>query len=387
MNLNKEDYYKIELDNLLSTNNLSCIYLLYQPIIGYQACAVYTTIAQEARHLKSEVKHDRLLSILGMDLYTFEKSRQLCEEMNLIITYYNPDNKTYIYHVNSPLTTEEFFAHDIFSRELTNKIGVSNFEQTLVKLKKNYFEKANYSNISKEYHTDIFNTWDNSKEEEFNLLQQRSNAIEKINKPAFDFDEFYAHASTNFFPTECRTRDNLEKIADIATLFGINACDMAKLVISSVNISTNSLNLDTLKYKASKIKPKQTNHDNPYHDSPIQFLQKLQGFERVNPSDLNLIKNLMDAYKLNTVVINVLIEYSFNKNNGSLSSAYVEKIASNWAYEGIDTFEKAKEKVTFTKRKYKNGKNKTKLPAYKNGSEVEYDKDAILKRIQASKNY
>lgn len=74
---------------------------------------------------------------------------------------------------------------------------------------------------------------------------------------------------------------------------------------------------------------------------PDERLMELSGGVKPNASELRLLKELEEDYKLKSPVINVLIEYVLLKTDMKLSSNYVKKIASHWKRKNIYTAEEA----------------------------------------------
>ena len=71
--------------------------------------------------------------------------------------------------------------------------------------------------------------------------------------------------------------------------------------------------------------------------TPAYFLRMLQNNTEPAKADLKIIDGLSSGYNLPNGIINVIIDYTLNKNNNILSKNFCEKIAASLVRENIQT--------------------------------------------------
>lgn len=104
-------------------------------------------------------------------------------------------------------------------------------------------------------------------------------------------------------------------------------------------------------------------------------------------ADRNLVNSLRHNFKFSDEVINVLIEFVLDHNNMNLSRAYVEKIASTWKRNNVETLEDAKKQIEkpISKPKRSNVRNKKEAPMPVYRKESEQDKEMLEKLREEAK--
>lgn len=87
--------------------------------------------------------------------------------------------------------------------------------------------------------------------------------------------------------------------------------------------------------------------------SPIVLLERYQGGGKVSKSDHQMVDELLSSYRLNSGVVNVLLEYVMLTNDKQLPRTLITKIAAHWRRQGIETVGQAQEqaKALFQSRK------------------------------------
>ena len=145
------------------------------------------------------------------------------------------------------------------------------------------------------------------------------------------------------FPVRLRTNENLDRIAEMAKIYGIDAKDMRKYVQRSTNPSTHVFDLEKLKDMVMRNRKVMEVSKNPYKMSPVKFLQNKQNGIPVVKSDQALIERLCKEFQFPIEVVNTLIEYTLRQTNQQFSRNYVEKVAASWVRLGVDSRKKALE--------------------------------------------
>ena len=143
------------------------------------------------------------------------------------------------------------------------------------------------------------------------------------------------------FPVRLRTSENLDRIAEMAKIYGIDAKDMRKYVQRSTNPYTHVFDLEKLKDMVMRNRKVMEVSKDPYKMSPVKFLQNKQNGIPVVKSDQALIERLCKEFQFPIEVVNTLIEYTLQQTNQQFSRNYVEKVAASWVRLGVDSRKKA----------------------------------------------
>lgn len=317
-------------DFQVKSNNY--LHLLYAPLIKNDACILYGVLSSlDGKSLSL----DNLLMILSWHTNRLEKARKTLEQFSLIKTFYHSIKREWIFEVYPPLNVNQFLTHDTYSRMFLNECGSMHFD--LLKCMFNdELEKDGFVEISEKMDFSRLESWTEKKEE--SLLKLRPQEQELTCD--FDFDTFL-NGADRIFPVRYRTKENLTRIANLASIYGINALDMRKYVSRSINPSTKVFDVEKLKkfiYANSSIVE---SYDDPYKLSPVKFLMNKQKGAPVSTADKKLIENLVMDYGFSNEVMNILIEYCLNQTNQQFQKVYVEKVAASWIRLEITSKEKA----------------------------------------------
>ncbi len=344
MELKGKDGYKIESLFTLSNDQTQALMLCYQACMGATAVALYLTLISEAHGQRGFEQHQRICALMGIDIIAFEHARKVCEEYNLIKTFYHESEvkNNYIYVLKPTLLVEEFINHGVFGRRYLQIVGSKAIEVTKAIITKPVHDKSNYKNITKKFNVQLLQNWDKEDEVSFSKVKPTytiNQAMESHIK--FDYDKFLQESSNLSFPIEARTKEALQVIGELATIYGINSDRMRIMVGHCVNNSTNVLDIQKLKNLAWREKPTPQKSKNKWDISPVLFLQNYQDGIEVSKPDAKILENLITKFRLKQEVVNVLIEAILLKNNNRLNTAYVEKIATSWVRNHINTLEAA----------------------------------------------
>lgn len=105
--------------------------------------------------------------------------------------------------------------------------------------------------------------------------------------------------------------------------------------------------------KNPKVKPTVTQIDasiapSAYAKTPYDFLKQLNNGKEPFPHILQMAENLVTQHGMAVDVVNVLMSYTLERSEGSLSKKFVDTIASNWQQVGIANAEAALEHIDKT---------------------------------------
>ncbi|MGB7595512.1 MAG: DnaD domain protein [Erysipelotrichaceae bacterium] len=372
MELKAKDTYRVEATHVLSAHDLESLYNPYLALSNPETIGLYCLLQVESTHGTSVDTHSHLCTLLDCRIEKTEEALRNLEMLGLIETYARTaeDHQDYIYSLKAPLSLHGVLAHEVLGRALYQKIGNELFEQ----LKKRYahaqYDKEGFSAISAKFDPASLSKWDQHAEAQY----QNQRIVEvKLTNLSFDIGKFLRSCSSVVFPLEMRTRETVEKIEELGSIFGISEDEMIRLVGRCVNYKTKRVDLDQLRRRIAN-EPVHTEvlPENPYLWPPIIFLKEKQnGIEPVD-ADKRLITKLVTELRLNPEVVNVLIENVLLTNDQRLSKAYVEKIGATWARLGIKTIEEAKKEIESLKGSFKTKgtrKRNDLMPEYKEESQ------------------
>lgn len=377
--LKLENSYTLRFMNQMSTYDTSTLISLYGPLMGRDAVILYSALLEQATFSIPTKNHSYLSSVTGFSASRMERIRGDLESYLLLKSYYNKDDESYIYEIVPPLSRTAFLSHDVFGRLYQQRMGIELYT-FLVQQDADVEESDGFQDISKSLNVDFYKQWRPSDEELFSNAKAKSMDDVEV-RMDFDYDEFLV-ISNMVFPKQARTRKNLQTIARVANLYAIKASDMRKLVARSFDIVTNTLDEKKLEYLANKNMPTAQLPNDIYEATPFQFLQYKQNGVPIAESDRKLINDLLMKYKLAPEVVNVLIEFTLNMTDQKFNRSYVEKVATTWVRQNIDTKELAIAATKESSNPYAKKDKDVRLPdwyyedvEHSTGDSEEIDKD------------
>lgn len=368
--LNPADTYIVINKTLITEKDKKEVTMLYQPIIGYIATSLYSTLLSdldEQEIMSEDLTHHHLMSTMQLKLEEILIARKKLEAVGLLKTYLKQDNiNQYVYEIYSPLEPSDFFNHPILNIVLYNNIGKKEYERIL-----NYYKLPK---ISLREHEDITSTFNevftpvkgNIIEFEENIVKR--NTGEMNNKNIIDFDMIIESIPKSRISDRCFNEDSKELINNLAYIYSLNSLEMQGIVRESINERglidktelrkkardyykfENGGNLPTLIYNRQPDFLKKPKGDNSKwakmvytfeNISPIELLRAKSNGGEPTDRDKRLVENLMANQKLNPGVINVLLSYVLKTNNQQLNKNFIETIAGQWKRANIETVEEA----------------------------------------------
>lgn len=349
-------YCNLNLDVIKSLN------LLYAPIIKSDAVYLYTLLISLLEN--KETSYLELSLISNKSIQEIEYLKGILEEYRLIRTFTNEDYSEYYIDIQKPIEGLNFITHNLYSRVLYSKIDESIFK----KIKGMYQVKNAFSDF-KEI-TKIINLGDEI--DQINDFEQQYQSIVEFGiDHQFDYATFIKLSEPYSIPIEFIENKNiLHRIGELAYIYNVDVQNMLKLVAKSTRLVDKSLDIDKLVALLSKAKIK-TFNSNDKNIHPLQHLKSKQMGVEPNAKDKLLIQKLMTEYRLNYELINLLIDYSLEKNEQRLVGNYIEAVASSWIRKNIKTIDEAQKSL---KPKPKSTTRKEKMiQSWKKESSAEVD--------------
>ena len=331
----------------LSTQSMTNLMLLYYPLMNRESIALYALMNSLCNQ---DIEQDVLLSLSGMGHSSFVRARKYLEQFNLLKTYHGQD--AWIYHLYAPLSASAFLSHDTYSRMFFQSVGSVRFDYIRTLLLKNQKLPKGFEEVSESIDLSSLENWSDEKENMHASMAPKEKEDRKYN---FNFDEFLT-GMEQIFPLRMRSKETMHRIGQLADIHGIDAKEMKKYVMRSINPRTHYFDWEHLKNQIYKNKSIQTKQEG-YSMAPVQFFSRMQNGAPVAKADRVLIERLCTEYHFPNEVVNILIEYTLKQTNQQFPRSYVEKVASSWVRQGIDSKEKAlaaiqkPNKKTVTKQK------------------------------------
>lgn len=313
----------------LSSEQRQSLNLLYGPLMGKSSICLYEFLGS----IQNLVELEDVYLLLNMNASQFDIARNRLEQYHLIETYVHEGDMLILLY--APLLPDSFLCHETYSRLYLASVGAKCFDKVKAMLYKDKTVSSSYTKVESPLDVSILDSWNESKEIAFEKVKP---TIKQ--KYDFDFATLFK-GMDRIFPVRLRTSENLDRIAEMAKIYGIDAKDMRKYVQRSTNPSTHVFDLEKLKDMVMRNRKVMEVSKDPYKMSPVKFLQNKQNGIPVVKSDQALIERLCKEFQFPIEVVNTLIEYTLQQTNQQFSRNYVEKVAASWVRLGVDSRKKA----------------------------------------------
>lgn len=363
--LSDKDMFEVRANTLLADYDRDTLTNLYQPIIGYEALALYFTLwsESEAQKVLSFSTHEQLFVRMKMAPGKFIEARKILEAVGLVSTKLervNGGGSIYHYTINSPKTPKGFFSDTLLYGMFIQNLG----EAEANRVKGLYL--VNGMNVAGEDISVSFNEVFHPDFQDTAFLSAAGNKDETIGRNKakaftdFSWDKFFnSLAELSQITNKSISKKEMQEVERLSTLYGVDESVAAEMVANAYqpekdkgeridfkvfNEAIRDASNYTLNRRGKRNRSK-VNSDTDIANkinifektSPKDILRILQGGTKVASSDLAIIETLAKDYKLSNGVINVLIDFVLSMNKNVLSRAYIEKIAASFNREGIET--------------------------------------------------
>lgn len=389
INILPADTFIVVNRTILSENDRKIISMLYQPIIGSIATSLYYTLwadLDKAEILSSEYTHHHLMSSLRIKMEHIVIARKKLEAVGLVKTYVKKsDVNSFVYELFSPISASEFLNHPILNIVLYNNIGKKEYENLLKYFKVPRINLSSYEDITSSFDS-VFDSapgtvYDNLNED----LRVNKTGDIKIDK-MFDFDLLISSVPSGVITNKTFSKEVKELINNLSFVYNLDEMEMKSSILSSIkenglidkvtlrkNVKnyykfSNENKLPKLVYKSqpeylkSPVGSESKRAKMIYvfeNTSPYNFLRGRSNGAKPSTRDLGILESLLNDFKLNPGVVNVLIDYVLKINNKKLTKNFLEAIASQWKRLNIETVEEA---MKAAEKEYKKMKKLNEMP-------------------------
>mgnify|MGYP002640338697 CR=1 FL=1 len=373
------DKFKLITYQNIDLDERNVITLLYQPLIGCKAFALYNTLwamIDRSRLKSPEYMHTKLFDLLSVTPEEFTKARKTLEAIGLLSVYQGED--LYLYEVKAPVTAAEFIKDGALGAYLYKKIGKAEFDDISSLFRISNVEKNGFKNITTHF-DEVFDSLPNAIESQDNYVSRSKSKI-TINHD-FDFDIFIEGLSKNYVDRRKITSKIKEKIINLSYIYSLDEITMQKVFMDSVdedrNVDTSELSKSAKYWHSVLATSKAIPSETDYEEIMITPTNVKQMCKKYPPIDLiaiatghkpsktesNTIEQVLENMEYPKEILNFLLLYCMqqsNNNNKVPHFNFIETVYVSWKRENVKTFEDAIN-TTIKYAENKNKKSNTKL--------------------------
>lgn len=371
INVLPADTFVVVNRTVLNEKDRKVISMLYQPIIGSIATSLYYTLwadLDKTELMSNEFTHHHLMTNLRIKMDAITAARKKLEAIGLLKTFVKQgDVNSFVYEIFSPISPSEFFNHPILNIVLYNNIGKKEYEKIIDYFKVPRINTSSYEDITSTF-DEVFDsvpgTMFDNLNEDFRVNKTGEIKVDK----AFDFDLLISSVPSGLITNKTFSKEAKELINNLSFVYNLGVEDLKSPILNSIKenglidktaLRKNVRNL--YKYENENKLPSLVYKNQPEYlksnisgedkrakmiyvfenTSPFKFLRGRNNGAKPSSRDLNILEELLNDYKLNPGVVNVLIDYVLKINNKKLTKAFIEAIASQWARLKIETVDEA----------------------------------------------
>lgn len=328
------DFYEVSKKDALGGDDILRVREFYLPLIGAKSFALYSFLLGEVNG--KIFTHERIFSFLSLTPGELYNAFLPLEALGLVKTMFLEESKNnyFIYCIYPPVNPLSFLADPMLGGLLKNTIGSESYSSL-----ENKYKKASkldgFKDVSESY--DSYFGFGNASP--LIKAKKKNNSL----KIDFDYSKLKDCLFSFGFNVKVLNEDSLLLIGKYASLYGLNAEEMAEITFSSY--SNGSLNFSKLEEKCRSMVNfsylQMTSNEKSQVSSssslakkirlmdevdPAHFLSLLQGGNRPSYQDLRLLQHLKIDTGLSNPLINVLLDFVLSKKNGILPFAYTENL-------------------------------------------------------------
>ncbi len=338
------DGFKTQARVDLSTSDLDSLMMVYAPSMGCFSVSVYHMLVSHSHLQKSFQPLKKLCDFLNCSIEELQQAIITCEQFNLIQSYkhHHDTHDYYLFLLNRPLEMLEFINHEVYGRYLFKVLNSSTVEYIRSLVLNDVISNEGYQEITHTFNHAKLAQWDKELEEEFR--QKNAKQVADLPKQIhFDIQLFLKTTSDLLFPIKARTKTNIDQIAYLGSLYGIDEDVMKGFVGKCTNPDDQKVDFDKLKRLVlSYSDHAKTSSKSDYQSDSLTFISSKQNGKAVGVKDKKVVAYLYENYEFEQDAQNMLIEYVLWRFKGAFSQANVQQIADSWKREKIKTLEDAK---------------------------------------------
>lgn len=364
------DTYNVVNKTVMNDTDRLVLTMLYQPLIGYKALALYFTFWSDLDStgvMSIEFTHRHLMNVTGLRVEDIMEARKKLEAIGLLKTAFKTGNiNNYVYQLYAPLSPSEVLTHPFLSIILYNTLGSKEYDRIIQYFKMPKINLSDFKDISTSF-SDIFKTGTVFLKETENDIRKRECSDIEL-KVDLDVDLIINSLSKDIITSKTFDKATCKLLKGISYLYNIDSMQMTGLVRNSLNEKGN-IDKAKLQNNARSFYQFENSNELPhliYNNQPADLREKLTDgskrskiiytFETLSPYDFlrgkyngsnpttrdtKMVETLLLEQELTPGVVNVLIDYVLRINDNKLNKNFVETIAGQWKRLNIKTVEEA----------------------------------------------
>lgn len=353
MNIN--DCFYIQPSQHHSSSDLDSLMLVYTPSVGSFAVSVYLLLSSLSHNQNDFNPLRKTLDVMNCSLDEFENATRKCEQFGLMSTFvFSKQNQDfYVFELYVPMSIQQFIHHDVFGRYLVRVLDASYIEQLKQSHLSIYQKLTDYQNITHEFDASLLPNWSDSLESQYKH-QPTTTRADLPDSLLFNTDLFIKSVSSLLFPTKARTKENVDAIEHLGSLYGIDVVSMKGFVGKCTKPNSEYLDLHKLESLILGFTNKhKTSTKSVYEEDSYRFFSSKQKGKAAGLRDKKVIAFLYEHYSFEQEVQNRLIEYVLARFNGSFTKSLVQQIADSWVRANIQSVSDVKAHLSQQKTKTK----------------------------------
>ncbi|MFH0767934.1 MAG: DnaD domain protein [Bacillota bacterium] len=361
--------FSIQSHSDLSAADFKVLALLYQPLMGLEGQALYTTFYQLTNKTnRGEYTHTELFDLLNLKQLEFLVIRNKLEALNLLTVFQKDDQ--YLYFMKAPLTAKQFLLDTVFGTYLQSEIGEKNMNLLTSLFKINIPDQEGFENITKSFDS-LYEFKSLNLLNIPHALQGRTqNGGSHINYQ-FNYEAFVEHLPERLKNSQLLNEKFKEQVNKIAFVYQYDVADMVSIyeqaAKSRQNINFAQLNMKAKQHYEQKhqlltIKQKDIPVTNLIDQvAPQVIIQKYAKTDQQGIA-LSTASLLLERNAVEPGIINVILMLVLKHKDGILPNInYMETVLHDWLNKGVQTTEDAINHSTNLETQYEQKKKVQKV--------------------------
>lgn len=333
----------------LSAADFKVLALLYQPLMGLEGQALYTTFYQLLNKTgKQTYTHQEFFDFFDLKQTDFLKIRHQLEALNLLIVQQKDDE--YIYMMKAPLTAKQFLLDTVFGSYLQSEIGEKNMQVMTSLFKIDLPVTEGFTNITKSF-DELYEFKSVGLLNVSHPLQGRvQNGGSHINYK-FNYESFIENLPERLKTSQVLTERFRETITKIAFVYQFDVSDLVQIyeaaAKSKQNVNFSALNLKARLHYEQKhqlLTIKEKDMPTPtllYQVAPQVIIQKYAKTDQQGIA-LATATSLLERNHIDPGIVNVILMLILKHKDGVLPNLnYMQKVLDDWLNKGVQTTEDA----------------------------------------------
>lgn len=369
------DTYTISSESIVNSYDRKILNMLYQPIIGYQAFAVYWTLYSEVEAdlmYANENRFERVIKVMNIDLNTLQESLDSLEGIGLLKTYHQSDEDFAKYHFKlfAPKTAENFLNDILMVTLLKRALDEEEFLKTKLYFHREVFDLKDYTNISNSFrkvYGDL-NQFEPAKVKPSAYVGRKESEI----TGNIDFDLLTKYLDNYHLSHILKNNTIKHELERIALTYNIELNRLADLIMQCSDSTDNTVNFDELKAQAKlahDLKQYKNIHEYIYYknsdatnkydkQSVYEFVTGMLKTKKISDSMLQNFENILRDYHVSNGIFNVIFEYSYQSKQ-TINYNYMKTIVCDWQKKEIKNVRNALAHLDNIKMNAKSTKTKS----------------------------